>query len=67
MLSRPNGKESGEGITITKSSGRHHEEHQTSFRHVTYLKMANQAWQLTAPGTITLNDLETPIPKPGPN
>ncbi|TKA32643.1 hypothetical protein B0A54_15447 [Friedmanniomyces endolithicus] len=29
--------------------------------------MANQAWQLTAPGTITLNDLETPIPKPGPN
>ncbi|KAK0259700.1 hypothetical protein LTS09_005542 [Friedmanniomyces endolithicus] len=27
--------------------------------------MANQAWQLTAPGAITLNDLETPIPKPG--
>ncbi|TKA79325.1 hypothetical protein B0A55_03460 [Friedmanniomyces simplex] len=28
--------------------------------------MANQVWQLTAPGTITLNDLDTPVPKPGP-
>ncbi len=56
---------SGEHISITKSPGQNHGEYQPSFRHITYLKMANQAWQLTAPGAITLNDLETPIPKPG--
>lgn len=28
--------------------------------------MANQAWQITAPGVLTLNTLDSPTPKPGP-
>ncbi|KAH8169460.1 zinc-binding dehydrogenase domain-containing protein [Sarocladium implicatum] len=29
--------------------------------------MANQAWQITAPGQLSLTDLKTPAPQPGPN